>query len=119
MGASTTLERPISDVQTLPFDALERRLALPILVRLRLEILADLTQQTTIDREFLMTTEEIGQPSRRLASAGVRRAVARARGAPLIPPDSATVSVCGVRSEPYGFAARSCRRMAGRSAWFW
>jgi hypothetical protein len=32
---------------------------LPILVRLRLEIPADPAQQTTIDREFLMTTQEI------------------------------------------------------------
>jgi hypothetical protein len=59
MGAGATLERAIVDVQALPLDAPERRLALPILVRLRLEIPADPAQQTTTDREFLMTTQEV------------------------------------------------------------
>lgn len=59
MGAGTTLRRAIADVRALPEDALERRLALPILVHLRLEIPADPAKQTTIDREFLMTTKEI------------------------------------------------------------
>jgi hypothetical protein len=59
MGAGRTLRRAIADVRTLPPEAPEHRLALPILVRLRLEISADPAQQTTIDREFLMTTQEI------------------------------------------------------------
>lgn len=59
MGAGLTLERAITDVRALPPDAPERRLALPILVRLRLGIPADPAKQTTIDREFLMTTKEI------------------------------------------------------------
>lgn len=59
MGAGQTLTRAIGEVWALPADAPERRLALPILVRLRLEIPADPAKQTTIDREFLMTTKEI------------------------------------------------------------
>ena len=59
MGASTTLRRAIVDVQALPADAPERRLALPILVRLRRDIPADPAKQTTIDREFLMNTKDV------------------------------------------------------------
>jgi hypothetical protein len=59
MGAGQTLQRAIADVRALPRDAPERRLALPILVRLRLEIPADQAKQTTTDREFLMITKEI------------------------------------------------------------
>ncbi len=59
MGARQTLKRAIVDVRDLPPDAPERRLALPILIRLRLEIPADPAKQTTIDREFLMTTKDV------------------------------------------------------------
>jgi hypothetical protein len=59
MGAGKTLEHATADVRALPPDAPERRLALPILVRLRLEIPADPAKQTKSDREFLMTTHEI------------------------------------------------------------
>ncbi len=59
MGAGRTLKRAIADVRALPPDAPERRLALPILVRLRLEIPADPAKQTTLDREFLMTTQDV------------------------------------------------------------
>ncbi len=70
MGASTTLERAIADVQALPEDAPERRLALPVLVRLRFEIPADPAKQTTIDREFLMTTKEVDKYLRDLQQEG-------------------------------------------------
>lgn len=59
MGAGPTLERAIADLRALPQDAPERRLAMPILVRLRLKIPADTAKQTTIDREFLMNTREV------------------------------------------------------------
>lgn len=59
MGAGRTLKRAIADVRALPPDAPEHRLALPILVSLRLELLADPAEPTQIDREFLMTTQEI------------------------------------------------------------
>jgi hypothetical protein len=56
MGAGETLHRAIADAWALPPDAPERRLALPILVRLRLEIPADPAKQTTTDRELLMAS---------------------------------------------------------------
>lgn len=61
MGAGNTLKQAIVDIQALPDDAPERRLALPILIQLRLEISADLAEQTTIDREFLMNTREVDE----------------------------------------------------------
>ena len=73
MGASTTLKRAILDVQSLPADAPERRLALPVLVRLRFEIPADPAKQTTIDREFLMTTKEVDKYLRDLQRKGLEK----------------------------------------------
>ena len=70
MGAGTTLERAITDVQDLPMDAPERRLALPVLVQLRFEIPADPAKQTKIDREFLMTTKEVDKYLRDLQQKG-------------------------------------------------
>ena len=61
MGARTTLSRAIVDVQALPDEAPERRLALPILIQLRLEITSEPAKQTTIDREFLMNTREVNE----------------------------------------------------------
>lgn len=59
MGAGETLKRALSDLRALPPGAPERRLALPILVRLRLDIPTDPAKQSKSDREFLMTTKEI------------------------------------------------------------
>jgi len=59
LGAGRVLRQAIADLKALEHDALERRLALPILVRLRLAVLADPTQRTTDDQEFLMDTEDI------------------------------------------------------------
>jgi hypothetical protein len=61
MGARITLSRAIVDVQALPDEAPERRLALPILVQLRLEITSEPAKQTTSDREFLMNTREVNE----------------------------------------------------------
>jgi hypothetical protein len=66
MGAGRTLRSAITDVRALPHDAPERRLALPILVRLRLAVPTDPAKQTKIDREFLMTTKEIDKYLKRL-----------------------------------------------------
>jgi hypothetical protein len=60
MGAGRTLKRAIADVQTLPLDAPERRLALPILIHLHVETRGNPVKQTKLDREFLMTTQQIG-----------------------------------------------------------
>lgn len=59
MGAGRTLEHAITDLQALPEGAPERRLALPIVIRLRLEIPAEPAKQSKIDREFLMNTLDV------------------------------------------------------------
>jgi hypothetical protein len=59
MGAGKTLRHAIANVRALPPDAPERLLALPILVRLRLEIPTDPAKQTKSDREFLMRTQDV------------------------------------------------------------
>jgi hypothetical protein len=57
-GAGSTLRQAIAELKALPPDALERRVMLPILVRLRFEVPADQEQQTSEDREFLMSTQD-------------------------------------------------------------
>lgn len=59
MGAGATFERAVADLRRLPEDAPERVLALPILLRLRLETPADPAQRTRDDEEFLMSTQDI------------------------------------------------------------
>jgi hypothetical protein len=49
----------ITELKALPEDARERRIALPILVRCRLEVPEDPTQRTVDDEEFLMSTQDI------------------------------------------------------------
>jgi hypothetical protein len=73
IGAGKTLERAIADVRALPSAALERRLALPILIRLRLDIPTDPAKQTTSDREFLMTTTEIDKYLEELEQKGEKK----------------------------------------------
>lgn len=48
----------IRELRALPPDAPERRVVLPILLRLRLEVQADEEKQTSEDREFLMSTQD-------------------------------------------------------------
>ncbi|HSR95970.1 MAG TPA: DUF4351 domain-containing protein, partial [Kofleriaceae bacterium] len=67
LGADSVMRRAIADLQALPEDAPERRLALPILVRLRLTVPTDPSQQTSDDQEFLMTTQDIVEIWRREA----------------------------------------------------
>ena len=78
MGAGRTLRRAIADLWALPHDASERRLALPLLVRLRLEVPTDPAKQTTIDREFLMTTQEIDKYLEQLHEEGLQKGFAQA-----------------------------------------
>lgn len=59
LGAGLVLRRAIADLKALDPEAPERLLALPILVRLRLEALADPTHRTSDDQEFLMDTQDI------------------------------------------------------------
>jgi hypothetical protein len=62
--------RAAAELEAMRADAPERVLALPILVRLRLEIPRDPAQRTADDEEFLMDTQDIVEtgvekPSRR------------------------------------------------------
>lgn len=59
MGAGRVLAQAIAELRELPDDAPERTLALPILLRLRLEVPAEPTQRTEDDEEFLMSTQDI------------------------------------------------------------
>jgi hypothetical protein len=58
-GAGRVLTQAIAQLKALGPDAPEQRLALPILLRLRLEIPADPDDQTREDQEFLMHTQDI------------------------------------------------------------
>ena len=59
LGADRVLDRAIAELKVLEADAPERTLALPILLRLRLEVPTDPAKQTSEDREFLMHTQDI------------------------------------------------------------
>ncbi len=116
MGAGRTLRRAIADVRTLPPEAPEHRLALPILVRLRLAIPADPAQQTTIDREFLMTTQEIDTYLAQMRAherdegrdEGFAQAVLAAYAARFGAPPPASWRRSGARPIMRSFSAGSC-----------
>jgi hypothetical protein len=59
LGAGRVLKLAIAELRALGAEAPERKLALPILVRLRLDIPTDRAKQTTDDQEFLMQTQDI------------------------------------------------------------
>jgi hypothetical protein len=59
LGADRVLEKAITELKALEADAPERTLALPILLRLRLDVPTDPANQTSDDREFLMHTQDI------------------------------------------------------------
>lgn len=59
MGAGRTLRRAIAEIRALPEDALERILALPVLLRLRLEVPVNPVRRTKEDEEFLMSTQDV------------------------------------------------------------
>jgi len=67
LGASSVLKQAIAELQALPAEAPERRLALPVLVRLRLTVPTEPAQQTSDDQEFLMNTQDIVETWRREA----------------------------------------------------
>jgi hypothetical protein len=78
LGAGSVLKHAIAELQALPAEAPERRLALPILLRLRLAVPTDPAQQTSDDQEFLMNTQDIVETWRREAiQEGVEQGVAR------------------------------------------
>jgi hypothetical protein len=67
LGAGSVLKQAISELQALPSDEPERRLALPVLVKLRLTVPIDPAEQTSDDQEFLMNTQDIVETWRREA----------------------------------------------------
>ena len=67
LGAGSVLKHAIAELQALPAEAPERRLALPVLLRLRLTVPNDPAQQTSDDQEFLMNTQDIVETWRREA----------------------------------------------------
>jgi hypothetical protein len=80
LGAGSVLKHAIAELQALPAEAPERRLALPVLVRLHLTVPTDPAQQTSDDQEFLMNTQDIVETWRREAvQEGVKQGVERER----------------------------------------
>jgi hypothetical protein len=67
LGAGSVLKQAIAELQALPAEAPDRRLALPVLLRLRLTVPTDPAQQTSDDQEFLMNTQDIVETWRREA----------------------------------------------------
>ena len=67
LGAGGVLKQAIAELKALPADAPERTLALPVLLRLRLDVPTDPAQQTGDDQEFLMNTQDIVDKWRREA----------------------------------------------------
>jgi hypothetical protein len=66
-GAGPVLTHAIAELQALPAEAPERRLALPVLLRLRVTVPSDPAEQTSDDQEFLMSTQDIVDGWRREA----------------------------------------------------
>ena len=76
LGAGAVLQRAIAELRALPEDALERRLALPLLINLRLAVPTDPALQTSDDKEFLMHTYDLAEAWRReILQEGVARSV--------------------------------------------
>ncbi|APR84340.1 Hypothetical protein A7982_09689 [Minicystis rosea] len=59
LGAGRVLKRAIAELKALPEGAPERDLALPVLLRLRLEVPANPAARTSDDQEFFMDTQDI------------------------------------------------------------
>src|SRR5262249_36310691 len=67
LGADRVLKQAIAELKALQEEAPERIPALPILLRLRLEIPADPAKRPSDDEEFLMNTQDIVEAWRREA----------------------------------------------------
>jgi hypothetical protein len=77
LGAGRVLKQAIDELKALPAEATERTLALPVLLRLRLEVPVDPAKQTSDDEEFLMDTQDIVETWRREAiQQGIERGIA-------------------------------------------
>ena len=76
LGAGQVLQQAIAELKALRTEDPARSLALPLLVRLRLEIPTDPAQRTDDDQEFLMQTQDIVETWRQEAiQEGVKQGV--------------------------------------------
>ena len=76
LGAGQVLKQAIAELKALRAEDPGRSLALPLLVRLRLEIPTDPAQRTDDDQEFLMQTQDIVETWRQEAiQEGVKKGV--------------------------------------------
>ena len=76
LGAGLVLKQAIAEIKALRTADPARSLALPLLVRLRLEIPADPAQRTDDDQEFLMQTQDIVETWRQEAiQEGVKQGI--------------------------------------------
>jgi hypothetical protein len=76
LGAGQVLKQAIAELKALRTEDPARSLALPLLVRLRLEIPTDPAQRTDDDQEFLMQTQDIVETWRQEAiQEGVKQGV--------------------------------------------
>ncbi len=80
MGAGKVLKRAVAELRGLPAGAPERVVALPILLRLRVDVPAEPEQRTRDDEEFLMSTQDVVEMWKRQAFAeGMQQGLATVR----------------------------------------
>ena len=85
LGAGQVLKQAIAELKALQAEDPARSLALPLLVRLRLEIPPDPAQRTDDDQEFLMQTQDIVETWRQEAiQEGVKQGVQQGECAVLL-----------------------------------
>jgi len=76
LGAGRVLQQAIAELKALPAETPERILALPILLRLHLEIPTDPVKRTDDDQEFFMNTQDIVETWRQEAiQEGVKQGI--------------------------------------------
>ncbi len=79
MGAGKTLMTAIAELDRLPPAAPERLLAMPIVLRLRLEVPADPTRRSRDEQEFFMSTQDILEVwTQNAENEGIRKGLAEA-----------------------------------------
>jgi hypothetical protein len=85
LGRGKVLKRAINELKALPDDARERSIALPLLLRLRLEIPADASQRTADDEEFWMSTQDVVEVwERQVLERGVQKGRVEGRAEGLV-----------------------------------
>lgn len=94
LGAGRTLRRAVAEVTRLSEDAPERRLALRLLVELRLQVPADPARQTRSEQEFLMSTVDLDRYLSDIKRAGVQEGLKKGRDEGFA---EAVLSVCRTR----------------------